>query len=353
MRGEERGAVAMVSAFLVIALIGICAWVTDFGYAYLNKRASQNGVDAAVLAAGQSVTQRVPRGMTCEQVRDDINNGVDGAWTAPAKPSAKSVAQSFFRQNFVNPKATLAATDILASCVPNLGLKIDAKSEMPSDAFLGSVLGVSNVPIATSASAVVGPTTGVVGVYPIAICEARAIEAAANPNNVYAFALEKADATCGLGNEVWGLLNFDGSRGNGGDDGAKHDLEFGYDKPVNASTPVEAVLVDGSPGFRSSLNSLIEDLVGREIVLPVYDEYYSAGKDYRISGFMTIEICGFQDKGNGTWNSPCAPVSPHNNERWLQFRYKNFLPAAELNTACTFLDPSCDTGTSYVVKLGG
>ena len=351
MRRGEDGAVAMVSAFLVIALIAICAFVTDFGYAYANKRLTQNGVDAAVLAAAQSIIERVPSGKTCPQVRDDINNQLDGAWTTPAKPAAKLVAQSFFRENAPNSKATLKASDIIASCESNLGLKIEALSTMSSDAFFGRVIGTSSIPVATRAAAVVGPTTGAIGVYPIAICQARAMEAAAHPGQVYAFPLEKNDPVCALDNSVWGLLNFDGSRGNGGDDGAFHDLQYGYDKPIDASTPVEAVLVDGSAGFRASLNSYIEALVGREIVLPVYDAYISHDKDYRISGFMTVEVCGFQDKKSGKWQSPCAEVAD-DKERWIMFRFKKFLPNAELNTACAFLDPSCDKGTSYVAKLG-
>ena len=55
VRRDERGAVAVVVALMMIVLCICAALVTDFGMAYVNKRQAQTAADAAVLAAGRVI----------------------------------------------------------------------------------------------------------------------------------------------------------------------------------------------------------------------------------------------------------------------------------------------------------
>ncbi len=51
---EQRGAVAIIVAFLMFVLLGFAAFAVDFGYLYGVKNELQNAADAAALA-GASV----------------------------------------------------------------------------------------------------------------------------------------------------------------------------------------------------------------------------------------------------------------------------------------------------------
>lgn len=68
-RRDESGAIAVVIAVLAIGLIGMAAFVADFGAAYANKRQLQTAADGAALGAA-GVFANVPK-RTCSDIRTD------------------------------------------------------------------------------------------------------------------------------------------------------------------------------------------------------------------------------------------------------------------------------------------
>src|SRR5690349_16888925 len=92
-RREERGAVAIVVALLMIALIGCAALVVDLGLARDARREAQNASDAAALAAGNRVV-------------------AGGSWTA-----AIADAKAYAEKNFMTP-STAWSTCTDASHLP-------------------------------------------------------------------------------------------------------------------------------------------------------------------------------------------------------------------------------------------
>lgn len=64
-RRDESGAVAVIVGIMAVALIGMTAFVADFGLAYANKRQIQTAADASALAAATVFAQSDPTDLTC------------------------------------------------------------------------------------------------------------------------------------------------------------------------------------------------------------------------------------------------------------------------------------------------
>ena len=56
LRDDEDGVVAPLAALLLVALVGFCALVLDFGTIYANRRSLQNAADAAALAGAKELS---------------------------------------------------------------------------------------------------------------------------------------------------------------------------------------------------------------------------------------------------------------------------------------------------------
>lgn len=382
VRREERGGVAVVVAVFIsfVALIA-AAWVSEFGLAYTNKRFLQNAVESAALAAASHVRESAPLGASCADLKATIEDGADALWGGSGSQSTADVADTFFLENLGN-RDGVAFGRVEVTCDPSLGLLVTVDARQTSRTALGRAAGTDKVLVHTAATAVVATPREVVGLRPLGICLARAREAAATPGQEYAFPIEKGDDTCGLAASTWGLMNFEGSRGSGGSEGLKTEFVSGYTGAVSSSVPGDEVWIDGSPGLRSNLVGYVQDLIGDEIVLPVYDVYRDKsgaevpsleetigwpseddavtptpaesnlaahaqggnngggssgeknnGKDFRVVGFITVEITG-ADKDE------------------IRFRHKRFSPVAKINRDCAFGLAQCDLGTR-IVKLVG
>ncbi len=62
---NESGAVAVIVGIMAVTLIGMTAFVTDFGLAYANKRQIQTAADASALAAATVFAQSDAGALTC------------------------------------------------------------------------------------------------------------------------------------------------------------------------------------------------------------------------------------------------------------------------------------------------
>ncbi|MFZ5848107.1 MAG: pilus assembly protein TadG-related protein [Actinomycetota bacterium] len=378
-RRDERGGVAvLVAVFISFVALVATAWVSEFGLAYANKRFLQNAVEASALAAASHVREFAPLGATCSELAAAIENGSDTSWNGGSTASTASVADRFFEDNLGNHDE-VAFGGVQVTCDPSLGLLVTIDARQRSQTVIGRAAGTDELLVQTRATAVVATPKNVVGLRPLGMCLDRAREAAAIPGQEYSYPIDKGDSTCGLAQSTWGLINFEGSRGNGGADGTVSDLVMGYPGEVSSSTVGDEVWIDGSPGLRSNLVGYVQDLIGDEIVLPVYDVYRDKsggevpplenwpsegdtvtptpaesnlnaqarggnngggssgdkdnGKDFRIVGFITVEITG-ADKDE------------------IRFRHKRFSPVAKINRDCALGLAQCDLG-ARIVKLVG
>lgn len=64
-RRDESGAIAVIVALMAVTLIGMSAFIADFGLAYANKRQVQTAADAAALAAAGVFAQADVPSLTC------------------------------------------------------------------------------------------------------------------------------------------------------------------------------------------------------------------------------------------------------------------------------------------------
>jgi hypothetical protein len=110
---DERGAIAVMTALLALALLVSCAFVLDFGQAYANKRQDQTAVDAAALAAGtvyQNQTKWVASA-TGNKTCDVLKTSDITTWSTLAS-KAQDQAESLLDENLSG--ATI--TDFAVTC---------------------------------------------------------------------------------------------------------------------------------------------------------------------------------------------------------------------------------------------
>jgi Flp pilus assembly protein TadG len=76
---DERGAVAVITAILLVAMMGMAAIVVDVGSLYQERRILQNGADAAALAVAQTCAK-----VTCDTPTAQTYANANNPSTAPA-----------------------------------------------------------------------------------------------------------------------------------------------------------------------------------------------------------------------------------------------------------------------------
>jgi Flp pilus assembly protein TadG len=152
---SERGAVAIITALVAVMLFIIAALVVDIGLAKDTRRQSQNAADASALAAGNVLYQT---GATCT--------------TTPCWTQSITAAKDYALANFGVPATAWAScTDSAhlpyvvsgqsqcisfnsASNPTRVRVKIPVRDLKTT---FGNLAGVSNIPIATAARAVLNP----------------------------------------------------------------------------------------------------------------------------------------------------------------------------------------------------
>src|SRR5690349_9224048 len=56
---DERGVVAIITAFVLMSLVGMLALTVDVGYAYGKRRMAQNVADSGALAGAQVIGEKL------------------------------------------------------------------------------------------------------------------------------------------------------------------------------------------------------------------------------------------------------------------------------------------------------
>lgn len=175
---QDRGAVAVVVAVSMLALLGVGAVAVDSGRNWGERRQLVTAVEAAALAAAH-----------------DYSHGTAGCTTT---------AGDFLTRN--HPDATM--TD----CDPNGDLArgtfgwVTISAEVEIDQFFGGVLGTPERTISATSSAMFGvPAVGAAGARPMALCYEAVVENAlfkswqANGSNSPAFSVPFTSSVQGCG----------------------------------------------------------------------------------------------------------------------------------------------------------
>jgi hypothetical protein len=335
---DERGATALLVALLAVVMVGVLAFVSDFGTAYANQRSLQNGADAAALAIGRKIALNAPTNQNCATIK--------AAYDIPA---TRAEATAAFARN-VGAGATLSAG---AS-----GFEVDCKSvgtnpetlvvtvagEQQSPSFFGGIFGHSSVPVAKAAKVIVGPLGTVVNLRPFAICDQAADFLALTPGSVFTYAFDNASQGCGFAPGNWGLLDFDGGSNPTGD--IANWIHDGYNGPISNAPPIYLPGDPGAPPPGGLEDEMDYMMTLSDVVLPVFDNVSGSGQNsqFRISGFISVTPCGWKFNNKSGSNPSCfTPPNPVPAD-YLQVKFSSYIPIGELNLTCVLGTDACDNG---------
>ena len=154
-RRDERGAVAVTVALLMVVLVGIGAFTVDFGVSYVSTRQLQTASDSASLAAASKYGE-LPG--DCSTLAADT----------AARASVQAAVRSYREENRANSTGTITSV----ACSPDgKALDITYNSAGSTESFLGGLFGHSSgYDSAKSATARVQVPTDGIGVRPYALC---------------------------------------------------------------------------------------------------------------------------------------------------------------------------------------
>lgn len=383
---NERGAVALIVGSLALALLVITAMVTDFGIAYVNKRHLQNGVDAVVLAVGQEVAEEAPLGSDCDELADRANTKL-------------ALADSVFRSNMPDSTARLKTdgTGLYAACnADNSMVLIGSASEQKSPTIFGGVIGQSGIDIEQRARAVLATAEPLL-LRPFAVCKTDVDALMANPvghrNLIFNDQNSLGSFGCGTGPGNWGFIDLDNDQ-SGGTNDVSDWIQYGYNGVLSSDW-----LIPQTGSFGGSYATEMAAILGKEIPLPVFDEFEGQGSSsgFHIVGYVNVTICAY-DLGGGTeatdpchqptlWAqrtdlvvsseepsdsaatestspapSPSGPGNsgdngqggdnsedPNGNTSYIQVTYGEYVEIGDPNEDCAFGDTSCDFGSRVVL----
>jgi hypothetical protein len=152
-RRDERGAVAIIVALLVVVLVGISAFTVDYGMAYTTKRQLSSASDAAALAADM-VYKTSYKGL-CTVPGNDPNNPV--AANSTVRATAEAAADSLFVQNF--PTGSASDGSITNLSCNGTGVQVTYTANGKSSSPFGPLLG-GNGTITTAGTAAAAYSVG-------------------------------------------------------------------------------------------------------------------------------------------------------------------------------------------------
>jgi Flp pilus assembly protein TadG len=361
-RRTERGAVAVTVALLLIPLSILMAFTVDLGLAYAQRQALASGADSAALAIVDTKRDYLlanPGAVTsCDQLRT-----ADASLPAssPLKASTIALAQINANAPF---RAALQPSDITTNlrCTGVGVLEAEVGVAKTVQSTFGGLAGVSSLRVDRISQADLGIAQKVGGLKPVGVCSLQAQDimthatadaAAGLPYRAELIALDKiwqstqsCDGSGGSGN--WGWL--DCGQGNGAND-LGDALKDGCPNALtlNATTP-PSVTISGTPGNKgnsSHVRGAMAAILDDEATLPVYDTYAGNGNNatYRVIGFLTVKICGFDSSIRGTCYD--SAVGMGSNE--IQVRYVSYSPLGQLGNTCG-IGATC-AYNSYVTKL--
>lgn len=281
---DERGAVAVTVALLIIPLLVCFAFVVDAGILHWEKGQLQNGADAAALAVGQD----------CAAEGTSCLSGADALATSMAGSNANDgQASTEFDELTVN--ASSGTVRVTATTLNDEGSTI-------RHPFASMVAPSSSTMTASAAVEWGSPVSGTT--IPLAVAECE-LTRHFDPGTQVAgapFILELISSSGGGGGGGGGKGGGKGGGSGPVDCAPGYPGGFGWLDGDNCVIDVEVgVAVPGVPGASDTKagdcpDDYLSDLLGETVLIPLYDAYTpgSAGShgSYSISRFAAFLITG-------------------------------------------------------------
>jgi Flp pilus assembly protein TadG len=287
---DERGAVGVVVAILMVPLLGFAAIAVDAAALWTQRLQLQAGADAGALAIAQDCA------------RSAILCGIP-----------LSTAQQLANGN-VNLSAATATVSALSSSqvtVSNSGVR---------DYWFAPVLGYDSTTIVAQATATWGAPTGGTAVLPLTFsyCEFLAQTGGLLPSTITQrtiyFTKSSGIVGCtGPSNNVvpggFGWLNVTSGTCN------------------TASTVSGTVYSDTGNSVPSSCSTgSFAALQNKTVLLPIFDQAFGTGNSasYHVYGYAAFQITGYHFGGQYSWNAPCS-----GNDRCIRGYFTRYVDDAE------------------------
>lgn len=296
---DEGGAVAVLVAVMMVALLGFAAVGLDSAVLYAEQRIVQNGADAAALAVAQTCAE----GNCDASVAEELLAGNDGR--SPTRAAVDEVAYP--------DESTV---------------RVRGASEV-ANRFAG-VLGAehADTTVAADATAAWGAPTAGTARLPFAVswCEFEAQTGGGVPSDDEERTIAYRDpGDSGVATECHGPSGLAIPGGFGwlatDDDGEACRAS----SQVEAETPIK-------PGNAVPQGCSPEDfhaLQGETLLLPVYDEHGGQGDNgwITVHGYAAFTLTGYRLSGSPhyTWNSPCRGA-----QRCLAGYFTSFVAAGDV-----------------------
>ncbi len=296
-RRSRRGQVLVASVLGVCVLAGMAALTVDVGYLCLTNARLQNAADAASLAATYVL----------------LSERLEGAGEQSARTAALIEANLIGRANVAE-----AGISVQFGCRNEAGSFLVADSATEATAarvtmfrdqdapggalalFFAPVFGLQSARV--SAAATCEASSDIAGVLgglsPFGVPQSaippvgeEMIFYPVDGNDYDGLADSKVAPGC------WGLLNLDG--GNLGTPELIDWIVNGYDGTIRKDPEQDSVWIDGTSGFRATIEDAMIQKIGKPMILLVYDQIVGVGAttDFRCVGFLRITVNSVQLKG--------------------------------------------------------
>ncbi len=267
--GEERGAVAIVVALLLVVILGFAALVIDLGWLFVVNSEIQNGADAGALAG----VVELALNDTSAAENTAIRYATDLAQYRLNDPAPKADAVTVTIGGVLGPETLQVqirrTSDTTAGAIPTFFARAWGKDTMTTDA----------IAIASLCHNVAGVGGGG-GLLPFGIRDTL-IEGLDYGDQFSVFPWDNTEAN-------WGLLNLNG----GAFSNSEVDdwISNNYSDPFVIPEPPGSIYVPGDPGLSGdSLNTAITSRINDLILLPIFDEVTGPGA---LSTYRVVDIAG-------------------------------------------------------------
>lgn len=304
---DDRGAVNVVVALLMIPLIGFCAISIDVAAMWSERQQLQTGADASALAIAQ-----------------------DCARSACGSPLA--TASSLTSANFIAGTAT--AQVLTPSLSSSTGRVTVATSTVTQHVF-APLLGFDEAELNARATARWGSPSGGTAILPLAFnwCEFKAqtgggVPSATTPHTIKQTKTSDTWCTGPSGNLVAGgfgwLLTDPGTC------------------RVTSTISMDLATDPGNSVPSSCTSADIAKVRGTTVLLPIFDRYQGTGSSatYHVYGYAGFRLTGYHFGGQDSWQSSC-----HGNERCIEGYFTRFV---DLDDAFEYSTSAPQLGASII-----
>lgn len=288
---DERGAVAVLVALLMVPLLGFAAISLDVAALYGKRQQLQTGADAAALALAQQCNRS-----TCLQA------------------DATALAQTYTTANLGSGTATAAVTTLTTS-------KVTVRNTAVQQHLFAPALGIATTPVTASATAGFGSPISGTAAIPLAFswCEWKAQTGGGLPSATTPYAIYLSKTT----SVVTDCTGPSGLQVPGG---------FGWLKtnPLSCHTTTAiGGLLDSDPGNSVPSSCSVTDLaaaVNHTVLLPIFDQITGTGNgaQYRVYGYAAFVTTGYFFGSQNSYLAPC-----NGNDRCIRGYFAKFVDTSD------------------------